>query len=400
MKKYIAIFISLVTVLGLCACGNQKTTVSEKDKDNKKDIISEETVKMSEYDIIYNFDKIPDKFWTAFDYGYEEYKMDNRYVYNSRLEKELGAHYGKLTNPLTEYTQYTMIDGVCYEMLCNTGNWLYAKNLTPISDGSFSDRVDFYYTTTDLVLHWINMDLIEIGSLYSDHYPVTPDSAGYIGNINGWDCVELVEGNGDFGGYMYQKINDEFYLQLSMGRIKDLTDKQYEKFYTTLANSFTFKGVCDTETFEHVILPEKYTVMDLGEEVKLNLSNMYVSSWLVSEGYANYNLINFTNKDKTGIFKLVEYPGDLTLAQHTENSDYAYWEDYDWNGFPIRIQYAKGTSIGDTEIVGSGEFVGFAFEQDGTIYSVEYTSKEDITTMEQVKDFLGAIEFLEFKNSK
>lgn len=395
MKKKIVSIVLCVAMLMLCVagCGNKEEAKNDKSKDK----VVSETADMKEFDVIYDFDAVPEKFWTAFDYGFKEYGMDNRYVFNQRLEHEFGAHYGKLTNPLTEYTQYTMIDGVCYEMVCNTGDWLYAKKLTPIGDGSFTDRVEFYYTTTDLVLHWTPLDLIEIGSLYSDHYPVSSDSAGYVGNINGWDCVKLVEGNGDFGGYMYQKVNEDFYLKLAMTRAEGLTDKQYETFYTTLANSFTFKGVNEEKSFEHVVLPEEYTVMKLGDRVTLNLSDMYVSSWLVSEGHTNYNLINFTNKDKTGVFKLVEYPEGLTLAQQTEDSDYAYWEDYDWNGFPIRIQYAKGTSWGSTEIVGSGEFVGFAFEQDGINYSIEYTSKEDITTKERIDEFMNSIKFLEIK---
>ena len=250
MKKIIVTLLCIAMTLAMVACG----TNGEKKTENKKEeTVKEETSLMEEYDVVYDLNAIPESFWEAYDYGYEDIDLTNKDVYLSRLENKIGPRYGKLTMPLDEYVQYTVIDDVTYKMTANKGGWLHAQNITPIGDGSFDDAVDYYYITTDLNLHYVCMMLEEA------EYPVFKESDGYVGTFNGWDMIFDTADNTRIGGKLYQKINDEFYLSIGAGRIENLTDEQYETFYKTLAESFTFEGVDKGIDFEQVVLPEKYT---------------------------------------------------------------------------------------------------------------------------------------------
>lgn len=382
MKKILAVILSLVAILGLVGCETNNSTSSKNNSNSNPENVSLETLDMSEYDIIYDFNAIPEKFWDGYEYGWADIEyMNNEWVLNTALEKELGLQFGKLNPPKVEYTQYTMIDGVAYKIVINKGSWFYPEELIPIGTGNYSNSMNFWYVTTDLQLHRFLLELEE------DIYTGSKDSEGYIDTINGWDVIS---------DCMYQKLNDEFYLKITPYRIANISNEQYKTYYTAIANSFTLKGVEEGINFEQIVLPDEYSSIKLGDKVTVNLKDYYVSSWLVGEfQHREYNILRFTDKNKTGIYGLVEYPENVTIDDFKEqNKDYSYFEEYNWKGLNIQLWYSLGTSLGETEFASRGELIGFIFEQDGLVYTVEYLSKEDIKTDIQIENFLENIEFL------
>ena len=392
-RKILTLLLSICTLSTLVACGEApETNITENDVSINNETSIEtntdeniETPKFTESDfrfetsgIIYDFDSIPDNFWTAQNKEDEELtnaEYVSKQIWGSDFTEypfESDIRNYKL-NFLNETSKH-IIGPSSYNLVDST----YTFEITPTEylfnlNDRFSEQTYNVagFVGTDLEVYFINYDIEKLN--YKPKEEQIQNFEPYK-TINGWDIYVSKYEMEDSDPVLYQfklyrEVNetDKTGIWLECEKMPFTTITQADKLLDAIANYITITEIPDEDLGLNVNTETIYTGktnFKLNDKISLNFDKVEIEDCVFVGGLAyKYKL---ENKDNYSRFDVDEIGTNKNEYINSLSGDY------------LKDIVEDFKEINMYEMYRNEEFWGVLFEADGHVYTIRKDSSSTI----------------------
>lgn len=390
----IAVLVAIIATIAIINMGGSKdnttgaTSISITQKNNEE-VKNENSSKFLDgYGIIYDFNDVPTDFLQGYELGFENFGMNNKQIFEKRLEDAVGKKFGYLNLPKVQYDVFGNLNDKPYILTINKGGWLYTKGVN-----IFDNEHDYtlYSLNNNLFLNEINIEIEKISKMRkygtSDEY--LKQNGWVASSSNGWTIYKSSEEKTNYACLFYF-IDEELVMTTKLYKSDSeakeyMTTSDFEEYIKKFTESVYFTKVNDTIN-EKILVHNTNEEISIGEKFILTpFKDTYLTSWSVVEtkdknwNKIPTNLVGLKKTDGTRTYSIYEYYEGTTL-ESIKDEEHCDYTTYTTNaGLTVEIEYNKTLK----------EYSCFFIAIDGRYYQIYsnevYGKSNEITSLEEMK---------------